>query len=100
MARQWVTGAQRRAKVAALGTFFGSCASERVLTGRDEDRLGEMDRDHYLGPTGRSDLERVTSREGLGGCWRRPRERYKVAKDRARDLERELQKCRLTEPRC
>ena len=95
-ARQWVASAQRRAKVAALGTFFGSCASRSVLTGRDEDRLGEMDRDHFLGPSGRSDLERVSTKDGLGACWRRPRERYKVARDRAKDLDKELKKCRLS----
>ena len=96
VARQWATGARRRAKVAALGSFFGSCASERVLTGRDKDRLGEMDKEHFLGPTGRTDLDRIATRDGLGGCWRRPKERYKIAKAWVRDLERELQNCRQT----
>ena len=88
--------AQRRAKVASLGTFYDLCASKNILTRHDELRLGEMDRDHYLGPTGRSDLEMVSTRDGLGSCWRRPRERRKVAKDRARDLNRELQRNRRT----
>ena len=55
-----------------------------------------MDMEHYLGPMGRMDLDRVATREGIGGCWRRPGERYKIAKARVKDLERELHNCRQT----
>ena len=89
-----MASAQRRAKVAALRTFFGSCASRSVLTGRDEHRLGEMDRDHFLGPSGRTDREKKVAKDGPGACWRRPRERYKLARDRAQDLGKELHNCR------
>ena len=95
-ARQWVISALRRARVASLGTFYNLCASKDILTRRDELRLGEMERDHYLGPTGRSDLELTSARNGLGSCWRRPTERRRVARARARDLNRELQRDRRT----